>query len=113
MKVALVDIPPVRSALALGIERLDRLVKQGKIELNSLEDVSLAAIKIDNKASEEAQSIRALINIVRVGYAHANSSGLISFNKDEAPEFVDELLASRQMPEATASFATALGSSGG
>jgi superfamily II DNA/RNA helicase len=109
MKVALVDIPPVRSALALGIERLDRLVEQGKIDLASLEDVSLAAIKIDNKASEEARSIRALINIVRVGYAHANSSGLISLNKDEAPEFVNELLASRQMPEATVKFATALG----
>jgi hypothetical protein len=109
MKVALVDIPPVRSALALGIERLDQLVRQGKIDLGSLEDVSLAAIKIDNKASEEAKSIRALINIVRVGYAHANSSGLISLNGDEAPEFVNELLASRQMPESAVGFAAVLG----
>jgi hypothetical protein len=109
MQVALAAIPPVRSALALGIERLDRLVSEGKIDLAALEDISLAAIKIDNKASKEAKAIRALVNIVRVGYAHANSSGLISLNTDEAPEFVNELLASRQLPEAAMKFALSLG----
>lgn len=109
MKSDLADIPPVRSALALGIERLDRLVDEGKIDFDSLEDVSLAAIKIDNKASEEAKAIRALINIVRVGYAHANSSGLVSINRDEAPEFANELLASCQLPASAMKFATALG----
>ncbi|MCA1549696.1 DEAD/DEAH box helicase [Bradyrhizobium sp. BRP19] len=109
MKADLADIPPVRSALALGIERLDRLIGEGKIDFASLEDVSLAAIKVDNRATEEAKAIRALINIVRVGYAHANSSGLVSVNKQEAPEFTNELLASRQLPESTMKFATALG----
>ncbi len=110
MKVKLADIPPVRSALAFGIDRLDRLVNDGKIDETWLEDISLTNIKIDNKVSNEAKAIRALINLMRVGYAHANSSGIISLRGGETPEFDSELLAAHQMRDSTKIFARRLGS---
>ncbi|WP_441228859.1 DEAD/DEAH box helicase [Tardiphaga sp. 20_F10_N6_6] len=108
MKVKLEDIPPVRSALAVGIERLEALVSAGKINMGILEDISLSSIRIDNKVSAEAKEIRALINIMRVGYAHANSSGLTSLPKQQATEF-GEFLASKQMTLESTKFANALG----
>jgi hypothetical protein len=101
--------PPVRSALAFGIERLDQLINEGKIDSSSLDAISLSAIKIDNKVTNEAKAIRAFVNIMRVGYAHANSSGLISLQQLDAPEFQDELLACRQLKETTKAFARNLG----
>jgi hypothetical protein len=109
MKAKLTDIPPVRSALAFGIERLDHLINEGKLNSSSLDSISLSAIKIDNKVTNEARAIRAFVNIMRVGYAHANSSGLISLEQPAAPEFENELLASRQMNETTKAFARILG----
>ena len=75
-----------------------------------LDDISLSTVKIDGKSTVEAQEVRALINIMRVGYAHANSSGLISLTKrEEQPEFDGESLASKQLSVATKKFAHSLG----
>jgi hypothetical protein len=108
MKSKLTDIPPVRSALASGIERIEALVSAGKLDMGLLDEISLSSIKIDGKATVEAKEVRALINIMRVGYAHANSSGLISLTKQEQPEFDGELLASKQISLATKKFAHSL-----
>ena len=110
LKVRLVDIPPVKSALATGMERLEQLIQGRKIDYASLDAISLSEIKVDGKRTKEAQSIRALINIMRVGYAHANTSGLIALSSDSIDEIDDELLAARQMNSATRSFAKAIGS---
>ncbi len=109
MKVALADIPPVKSALASGIEHLERLISEGKLDPATLDEVSLSDVKVSNRINNEARSIRALVNIMRVGYAHANSSNLISLEKSEAPEFEDELLAAKQMSPSSVQFARRFG----
>jgi superfamily II DNA/RNA helicase len=95
LKVRLVDVPPVKSALATGMERLDRLIQEHKIEYASLGEISLSEIKIDGKRTKEAQAMRALVNIMRVAYAHASTSHLISLSSDSIDDIDDELLAAR------------------
>lgn len=109
LKVKLADIPPVRSALATGMERLDQLVQENRLQSHALEEISLSGIKIDGKATKEAKALRALVNIMRVGYAHANSSRLISLEEDSIDEIDDELLASRQMSAPVREFARIVG----
>jgi len=105
LRTALADIPPVRSALAHGFERLEALVTGGVLETGMLESISLSDIKIDGKATAEAKAIRAFINIMRVGYAHADSTGVISLEDEHATEFETELLASRQLSAEVRDFA--------
>jgi hypothetical protein len=89
----------VKSALASGLERLEALVEEGRVELSALDKISLADITVDGKAGREAKSIRGLINIMRVGYAHADSRKTISIDDETTPEFEGGLLASRQVGE--------------
>jgi superfamily II DNA/RNA helicase len=105
---SLVEIPPVRSALAHGIERLDSLVESGEISFQSLKSISLSDIKVDGKSTQDAKSIRALINIMRVGYVHASSSKIMSLGAADGPEFQGELLASTQLSARSRDFARAL-----
>jgi DEAD/DEAH box helicase/Helicase conserved C-terminal domain len=109
LRTKLTDIPPVESALASGLRQLEALVGEGKLPMEALESISLANIKIDGKATAEAKSIRAFINIMRVGYAHANSTGAITLLGEGTPEFDGELLASRQVTETSRVFASAIG----
>jgi superfamily II DNA/RNA helicase len=88
LKSSLSDIPPpVKSALASGLERLETLVEEGRVELSALVKISLADITVDGKAGREAKSIRGFINLMRVGDAHADSTKTISFDDETTPEF--------------------------
>ncbi|TJW03262.1 MAG: DEAD/DEAH box helicase [Mesorhizobium sp.] len=109
LKSNLPDIPPVRSALATGIERLQELVETGKIGESLLDAISLSDIKVDGKSTAAAKEVRALVNIMRVGYAHAGSTGAIDLDDETSPEFARELLASRQLGEDERRFAEKLG----
>ncbi|MER2252937.1 DEAD/DEAH box helicase [Methylorubrum podarium] len=97
LRTKLADIPPVKSALATGIMKLKHMVETGRLSQDVLTTVPLSNIKIDNKITSDAREIRALINIMRVGYAHASSSGIIDFEDDEDDEFTLGFLASRQL----------------
>lgn len=108
LKTKLADIPPVRSALATGVVKLQTLLRSGKINEKDLDSVSLSNIKIDNKNTAEAREIRALVNIMRVGYAHASSSGLMDVDDLENNEFRSGLLASRQLPTESRAYALRL-----
>lgn len=109
LQTALVDIPPVKSALAQEISNLNALVSKGKISLDDLDSISLSTIKVDGKVTAEAKNVRALVNIMRVGYAHASSTGIIdAANTDSAPEYESELLASKQLSVTERAFAEQL-----
>lgn len=104
------DIPPVRSALATAIEELKERVDEGSIRLESLNAVRLNKIVADGRATASAKRVRGLINLMRVGYAHAASSGTGVGTADAAPEFADGiLLAARQVSPDVRVFATELG----
>jgi superfamily II DNA/RNA helicase len=110
LRTNLADIPPVRSALANAITDLKQMVDDGSVDFDQLASISLG--EIQQKAHSSRVSIgpvRGLINVMRVGYAHANTSKTISVETDTAPEFESELLASRQMSEPEKSFAQKLG----
>lgn len=109
LKSRLVDIPPVRSALATGVERLRTLVEGGKIDESVLDRISLSDIKVDGKSNAAAKEVRALINIMRVGYAHAGSTGAVDLADPKSPEFTHELLASKQLQYNDRIFAERLG----
>ncbi|SOY83463.1 putative DEAD/DEAH box helicase domain protein [Cupriavidus taiwanensis] len=109
LQTALVDIPPVQSALAQGIAKLNKLVSNGTLSLDDFDHVSLSNIKIDGKATAEAKEVRALINLMRVGYAHASSTGIINIGADGAPEYKNQLLASHQLSEVERVFAEQVG----
>jgi hypothetical protein len=103
---ALDDIPPVRSAFADAIIGLKSAIDDGEIELDDLTEISLDKIKIKAKATKRAKEIRGLVNVMRVGYAHASQSGTISLT-DEVPEEFESgsVLAARQLPPAAKQFA--------
>lgn len=109
LRTALADIPPVKSALAHGMENLSALVSAKKISLDDLESISLSEIRIDGKATREAKNVRSLINILRVGYAHASSTRIVDIKEDDAPEYRNELLAARQLIESDRAFAEQIG----
>lgn len=109
LRTRLVDIPPVISGLASGIVKLKWLLDHGKIASETLESISLSEIKVDGKATDEAKEVRAFINIMRVGYAHASSSGIVDLAGEGAPEFEKGLLASRQLGGDVHGFSVALG----
>jgi hypothetical protein len=86
------------------------MVDDGSIEFEQLAKISLGEIqKKEHKSRVSVAPVRGLINVMRVGYAHANSSKTISVETDDAPEFENDLLASRQMNTAEKEFAQRLG----
>jgi hypothetical protein len=98
-------IPPVRSALGKALVDLKHAVDKDQINLSDLSSISLD-LKIDGKATDAAKRIRGLLNVMRVGYAHALVSKVTTVKETECPEFKNEvLLASRQMNSATRAFA--------
>ncbi|MDV3099808.1 DEAD/DEAH box helicase [Burkholderia cenocepacia] len=109
LQTALGDIPPVKSALAHGISKLNELVQAGKMSLDELDKISLDGIKVNGKATADAKNVRALINIMRVGYAHASSTGIVDIAADVAPEYESQLLASFQLTESERVFAEDIG----
>jgi len=110
MSVRLDDIPPVKSALASGISELKSAVDDGEISTASLREIDLKEITIGGKATSKAKRIRGLLNVVRVGYAHASVSGTMSLQDSSAPEFsAGLLLAAKQIPDTVRDFASNLG----
>ena len=110
LRTNLADIPPVRSALANAITDLKQMVDDGSVEFGQLANISLGEIQKKEFTSRvPIGPVRGLINVMRVSYAHANTSKTISVETDTAPEFETELLASRQMSEPEKSFAEKLG----
>src|ERR1039458_404191 len=110
LRTNLADIPPVRSALANAITDLKQMVDDGSVDFEQLANISLGEIQKKGQSSRvPIGPVRGLINVMRVGYAHANTSKTISVETDTAPEFETELLASRQMSEPEKSFAQKLG----
>lgn len=106
LKSDLDSIPPVRSALATGLEELKGAIDQDEISPASLSNINLSDIRIDGKITGKARRIRGLLNVMRVGYAHASNSNLISLEDGSPHEFTDgTLLASRQLTFETREFA--------
>ena len=103
------SIPPVRSALAVGISDLADAVEGGNLSVADLEVIEMSTLKIDGRATLLAKRIRGLINVMRVGYTHAGISGLLSLDQNEATEFEsDELLAAKQLSGEKKQFAVRL-----
>ncbi len=110
LRTNLADIPPVRSALADAIKDLQQMVENKSVDFERLSSIALGDIQKEEKTSRTPIArVRGLINVMRVGYAHANSSKKISLLKDSAPEFENELLAARQMTAEERAFAQKLG----
>lgn len=109
LQTELVNIPPVKSALAQGILKLNELVQAGKLSLDQLDSISLSEIKVEGKATADAKTVRALVNIMRVGYAHASSTGIVDISDVRAPEYESELLASLQLSKSERAFAQDVG----
>lgn len=110
ISIKLDDIPPVKSALAAGLSELKGAVDESEVDMGSLEKIDLDEIKINGKATDKAKRIRGLVNVMRVGYAHASVSGTMSLSDSSATEFSSGLLlAAKQIPEEVKEFATAIG----
>jgi superfamily II DNA/RNA helicase len=110
LRTNLADIPPVRSALASAIADLKQMVDNGSVDFDELSNISLGEIqKKDASSRTPIGPVRGLINVMRVGYAHANASRTISVEKDAAPEFENDFLAARQMSGEERTFAQRLG----
>ena len=111
LSASLDTIPPVRSALAVGISDLEDAVSNGDLSSDDLQLVEMSRLTIDGKATLLAKRIRGLINVMRVGYTHAGTSGLVDLELDDATEFEsDELLAAKQLGGEKKKFALALAS---
>jgi superfamily II DNA/RNA helicase len=110
LRTNLADIPPVRSALANAITDLKQMVDEGSVDFEQLSNISLGEIQKKGHSSRVSIGpVRGLLNVMRVGYAHASTSKTISVETDTAPEFDSDLLASRQMSGEEKSFAQKLG----
>ena len=104
------EIPPVKSALGAAITELKEAVDNSEIDEESLEDVNLEELKIAGVASEKAKRIRGLMNVMRVGYAHASVAGVTSLKKLTTKEFDEnELLAANQISKEVKEFASKIG----
>jgi superfamily II DNA/RNA helicase len=100
------DIPPVQSALATALTELNGAIQSEEIDSSDLDSVSLDGIAIDGKpGSKKSKRLRGLVNLVRVGYAHASASNLISLHDERASELSTHMLASRQISEEVRVFA--------
>jgi superfamily II DNA/RNA helicase len=110
LRTNLADIPPVRSALANAICDLKQMVDSGDVEFDKLSSIALTDIHKEQKSSAaRIKPVRGLLNVMRVGYAHGNSSGTISVETETAPEFETTLLAAKQLNPDEREFAQRLG----
>lgn len=92
------SIPPVFSAFATGVNDIIQAIDTTDLSLEDLEAVQISSLKIDGKASARARRIRGLINVMRVGFAHAGTMNLLRLDDQDSAEFEsDEFLASRQL----------------
>lgn len=110
LQTKLDDIPPVRSALGEALTELKGTLDRSELAPAALEQVSLAGVVIDGKPqSQRSKKLRGLVNLVRVGLAHANTSGLIGLNDTSSPELVEDTLAAKQAAPEAREFAKAFG----
>jgi DEAD/DEAH box helicase/Helicase conserved C-terminal domain len=93
---SIAKIAPVRSALATGIQEINRLRDQGELDLADLDAVELPA-----RVTRKAQG---LVNLIRVGIAHARASGL----SESASDFFEGTLAARELEGSDRAFAQQL-----
>lgn len=90
------DIPPVTSALAEGLASLRKSVNEGLVSLADLDEAELG--------EHVAKSTRGIVNLLRVGLAHAKASGI----ELDAAEYFDSTFAARLLPESESAFARRL-----
>ena len=103
------SIPPVRSAFAVGITDIVQAIDTTDLTVDALDTVEISHLKINGQASVRARRIRGLINVMRVGFAHAGVSNLLQLDEDNASEFEsDEFLAFRQLNADARQFVTRL-----
>ena len=111
LSTSLDSIPPVRSALAVGISDLADVVEDQELSISDLEIVDLSSLKIGGRSTLLAKRIRGLLNVMRVGYTHAGTSGLVDLESEDAMEFESEdLLAAKQLSGKKKQFASRLAS---
>jgi len=101
----------VRSALAVGISDLADVVEDQELSISDLEIVDLSSLKIGGRSTLLAKRIRGLLNVMRVGYTHAGTSGLVDLELEDAMEFeAEDLLAAKQLSGKKKQFASMLAS---
>lgn len=111
LSTSLDSIPPVRSALAVGISDLADVVEDQELSISDLEIVDLSSLKIGGRSTLLAKRIRGLLNVMRVGYTHAGTSGLVDLELEDAMEFeAEDLLAAKQLSGKKKQFASMLAS---
>lgn len=88
------DIPPVTSALASGLTEIHKQVDDGTVGLTDLEARELAG-----NLPKNAQG---LINLLRVGLAHARATGIDDADPDA---YFDQTFAAQMLPESERAFA--------
>ena len=84
------SIPPVVSAFAMGIAGLVQAIDTTDLSMDDLEAVELSRLTIDGRASTQARRIRGLLNVMRVGIAHAGTSDILGLDDEGAAEFESE-----------------------
>jgi superfamily II DNA/RNA helicase len=90
---SIIDIPPVRSALASGLSEIYEEVTEGDLDADALGDAE--------ESDELPRKAQGIVNLLRVGLAHAKATGV----DRGADEYFAETFASRQMPEVEREFA--------
>lgn len=91
-------IPPVRSALANSLIKLDSFINKSGFNIEELEKIDLSSIdKAEEHNKKVIKDIRELTNLIRVGYTHAQFSKIIDENIEQAEEFENQFFASNQL----------------
>jgi superfamily II DNA/RNA helicase len=86
-------IPPVTSALAEGLQKVREDIEEGVFEL-----ADLGVTELSEAVPSRAKGV---VNLLRVGLAHARASGL----DDAAKDYFEGTFASSQLPESDRAFA--------
>ncbi|MBS1844560.1 MAG: DEAD/DEAH box helicase [Actinobacteria bacterium] len=90
---SIIDIPPVRSALASGLSEIYDEVSEGDLDPEALGDAE--------ESDELPRKAQGIVNLLRVGLAHAKATGV----DRGADEYFADTFAARQMPAAEREFA--------
>jgi superfamily II DNA/RNA helicase len=90
------DIPPVTSALAEGLLEMKQQVESGRFAVDALDKAELP--------SDLPKSAQGIVNLLRVGLAHARASGIDA----DAADYFEGTYAARVLPESERAFARRL-----
>jgi hypothetical protein len=90
---SLIDIPPVRSALASGLSEIYEEVTEGDLDQGALGEIE--------DGEELPRRAQGIVNLLRVGLAHAKATGV----ERGADDYFAETFAARQMADDERAFA--------